>query len=190
MKTRAQVLLKDIKANTKIYTEQIQSTIKNIKEIYEEDLLNKTEELLVKISNDYSIDLNELKRKYMKNKKKSLTNNDDESGGNEEPEPDAINTNVNNINNFPKLIKCELDNGVYYVEMINNGKVFDINYNEVGKWSNEFIELDIELVEKFKQKKPTKDNLSKSIESFIKSTEESIVKSNIPKPPKKIIVEM
>ena len=153
--------------------------------------MNKTEELLVKISNDYSIDLNELKRKYMKNKKKSLTNNDNETCSNEETtEPETINTNVNNINNFPKLIKCELENGVYYVEMINDGKVFDINYNEVGKWFNEFIELDIELVEKFKQKKPSKDNLSISIESFIKSTEDSIVKSKIPKPPKKIIVEM
>jgi hypothetical protein len=192
MKTRAHTLLKDIKSNATTFVGQLQASIKNIKEIYEEDVLTKNEELLTKIANDYSLDLNELKRRYLKNKKKTNNAVDTEVNGSTELSDHESVQNTNHDIEFPSLYKYELNGNVFYIEMVNGGKIFDCYYNEVGIWRNEMVEIDMELVEKLKKQKKQskKDNLSITIESFIKSTEESIEKTVLPITSKKIIVEM
>lgn len=178
MKTRAHTLLKDIKANTKSYTDNITNTIRSIREIYDEDILVKNEELIIKIANDYSLDVNELKRRYLKKKKNANSSDNDTNTSNE-----FIQENIqyDDVQCYNTLYRYQLEDDVYYIEMSNEGKIYDINDNIVGIWKDDVVELDIVVVEYFKkinQKIQKKDKMSESIDTLIKSIDISISANN------------
>jgi hypothetical protein len=200
MKTKSMASLKELKSVSNMYITNIKTITKNIKELYEEDLNSKIEEIIIKIANDYSLDLSDLKRKYLKKKKKTILTSNESDGeiecnisDNESVADKSKKTDENSL-----LYKFENDENTYYIELIENGKVFDINHNEIGVWKNGNIEINLDIVEQLKiidaQLKDCNeqtiinivgDNLSEdhktfsaTIESFVKSTKDSIKNSH------------
>jgi hypothetical protein len=121
----------------------LSTIIKSVRETYEEEINSVKEDLIIKISNEYNLDINYLKSKYLKYKKKQTGNdvtNDDNSDS--EYMPSLTNDSSKQI----LLYKTEYNNKSYYIEMIEHGNVYDSDKNIVGKWSNGIMELDPELL--------------------------------------------
>lgn len=139
--------LKELKQLTNNFSLQLLQINRSIKEHYEDDMNNVKEELLVKIASDYSLDLSELKNKYLKRKKKK-TDNDDT--GNDQSDSEYLPSVVNNNIGTDELLlyKVNYDDCTYYIELIDGGKVYDINYNVVGIWKDGMMELDYDLIKK------------------------------------------
>lgn len=154
MKPKSYNILKEFKTYTNTYVTQLSQSIKNIKDTYEDDIILVKEELLTKIAGDYSLDLSELKRRYLRRKKKISTSNDNDNGQNpyysdSEYIPSQLLNSQNNIEQMV-LYKISHNDNDYYIEPIDGGKVYDINKNEVGIWKDGFIELNMDLIEQLK----------------------------------------
>jgi hypothetical protein len=204
MKSRAITSLKELKSVSNMYITNVKTITKNIKDLYEEDLYAKIDEVIVKIANDYSLDMAELKRKYLKKKKKTNVNSNDSDVENDAniSDNESVIDQKKTIDENPLLYKFENDKNTYYVEMIENGKVFDVDHNEVGVWKNGNIEINLDIVDQLKiidvQIKNCNDQLittivgnnlnsdllnehksiSATIESFVKLTKDSINNSH------------
>ena len=154
MKPKSYNILKEFKTYTNTYVTQLSQSIKNIKDTYEDDIILVKEELLTKIAGDYSLDLSELKRRYLRRKKKISTSNDNDNGQNpyysdSEYIPSQLLNSQNNIEQMV-LYKISHNDNDYYIEPIDGGKVYDVNKNEVGIWKDGFIELNMDLIEQLK----------------------------------------
>jgi hypothetical protein len=147
MKTKASNLLKELKQLTNTFTTQLLQTNRTIKENYEEDINNIKEDLLSKIAYDYSLNLNELKMRYLKRKKTAI--NDISSRIDDQSDSEYLPTVSNTKNDLfePTLLhKVDFNNNSYYIEPMDGGKVYDVNNNEVGLWKNGIMELDNDLI--------------------------------------------
>lgn len=106
----------------------IEQYIKEIKKEYTQILIEEKNKLLIKIAEGENIDLKILKKKYLKSK-------------------EIININkiisLNLIDESDILDKTEIDGIVYYYENKGDGKVYNTKSEEVGKYKNNNIELDI-----------------------------------------------
>ena len=211
MKTKAMASFKELKLASNMFMTTLKIINKKVKEEYEEDLHSKLEEVIVKIANDYSLDLSELKRKYLKKKKKTVINSNDSDGENEcnISDNESVVDQCKTVDENPLLYKFENDDNTYYVELVENGKVFDVNHNEVGVWKNGNVELNLDLVEQLRmievQIKNCDDQIitnivgnslssdqisvSATIDSFVKSTKDSI-KNSYKRKPRNISVDI
>ena len=139
MKTKSYSILKEFKNNTTAFLNQISTSVKSIKESYDDDILLVKEDLITKIASDYSLDLSELKRRYLRKKKKSVIGPDNENNilNNSDSEyiEDQIEQKISEESNL--LYKIEYNSDYYYIELFDGGKVYDKNKNEVGIWKND-----------------------------------------------------
>lgn len=147
MKSKVSPILKQFKSITNSYMTQIGVMNKSIRDTFEEEINLIKEDLITRIAVEYSLDANELKNKFLKKKKKSndLNETNDDNNSDSEYMP-----SISNEKNVILLKKIEYDNNFYYVEMKEGGKIFDINKNEVGIWSNGIVELNMNIISQLK----------------------------------------
>jgi hypothetical protein len=206
MKPKSYNSIKQLKSQTNAFISNISTSMKHIKEMYEEDISNIKEELLIKISNDYSLDINEMKKKYLKKKKDQYIEDNNVNDINKDSIStnnyvlfyklilnDNINDQSNTNNSYAQLDsecfnKNKIPQGNYYIHL-KNYKIYDENYNEIGFYKNEYIELNIDLINQIKLlknqirldiiHKDNKDNISNLIDTFLEKTNKCIESQNI-----------
>ena len=215
MKPKSYGILKDLKNITNIFAGQLSQTIKSIKDTYEDDIMLVKEELLTKIASDYSLDISELKRRYLRRKKKVTVTTDNVETNAYFSDSEYMPVQPIQLDNVPEqvlLYKILYNENDYYVELIEGGKVFDSKQNEIGIWKNGFMELNMDLIEQLKlletqlfeennntcnitvsdddfckvSKKPA-DNITTLLDTFVDSTKKSVDNKLITKRKKKII---
>jgi hypothetical protein len=145
MKTKVVLTLKELKSITATYMSQVNTYTKNVRDSYEDEINSIKEELLNRVSTDYGLDANELKNKYLKKKKKTNETNEKLNDGNNS-DSEYMNISKNEIDSPILLYKTEYEGNTYYVEMIDGGKVYDVNKNEIGFWINGHMELNMNLI--------------------------------------------
>ena len=140
--------LKELKALTTTFTSHLNTTMRTIRDTYDSDIETVKEDLLSRIAIEYSLDLSELKSKFLRKKKKQNLDNDNDDANNSDSEymPSINQSTDKQI----LLIKHTYDNNNYYIEMIDGGKVYDANKNEVGIWTNGQMELNMSLISQLK----------------------------------------
>jgi len=147
MKTKITTTLKELKAITTTYIGQLNIITKNIRDTYESDIEAIKEDLISRIAIEYSLDSTELKSKFLRRKKKHIngSNVENDDANNSDSEYMQSINNTSDLNQ-QLLIKHVYDNNNYYIEMIEGGKVYDTNKNEVGFWKNGQMELNMNLI--------------------------------------------
>ena len=102
--------------------DMVNQYIKKIKKEYAQILIDEKNKLLIKIAEGENLDLNILKSKYLKAKELNnvLT-------------PDYV---IYSVNNEELLDKIVLNDNTYYYENKEKGKVYDVNYTEIGYYKN------------------------------------------------------
>lgn len=117
----------NINDNVETLIKQLKEYYKKIKKEFLKNLLEEKCALLNKIAEGENIDINILKSKYLKSK-------------------DLIHLNENldkTVKDYSEelLTRIEYNGIIYYYENKEKGKVFDVNYNEVGLFKNRSIIL-------------------------------------------------
>jgi hypothetical protein len=102
---------------------ELQSNIKEIKQEYQQNIIDEKIKLLVAICNGEGLDFDKLKMKYLKSKELDYL----------DPNEPSKNTILIDDN---LLDKITLNNQDYYYESVNNGTVFDTNNEPVGVYKN------------------------------------------------------
>jgi hypothetical protein len=102
---------------------ELQSNIKEIKQEYQQNIIDEKIKLLVTICNGEGLDFDKLKMKYLKSKELDYF----------DPNEPSKNTILIDDN---LLDKITLNNQDYYYESVNNGTVFDTNNEPVGVYKN------------------------------------------------------
>jgi len=93
---------------------------KKIKKEYQQLLIEEKNKLLLKVAEGENLDINDLKKKYLKAKEITIT----------------YEMNKQLINEEELLDKIIIEDTVYYYENKEKGKVFDIENKEVGIFKN------------------------------------------------------
>lgn len=124
MKHSNEILEINTELDTTINTlnELIKIYKKKIKKECQQIIIDEKYKLLLKVSNIYKIDYDDLKNKCLKSKE--ILN-----------APNISKTYSNDV----ILDKTELNGIIYYYENKENGKVYDNDYNEVGEYINNNI---------------------------------------------------
>lgn len=157
MKTKTSIALKNLKITTNTYLHNLIQSARSIQDNYEDDIYVIKEELLVKIANDYSLDVNELKSRYLRKKKSKEQKNDnlnslidieDDTDNKSEYEYTNSNVKVNQRSEEDKdvLFKITHEDNDYYLEPFEGGKVYDNKKNIVGVWKDEQMELYMDVI--------------------------------------------
>jgi len=163
MKTKASLALKNLKITTNTYLHNLIQSARSIQDNYDDDILIIKEELLTKIANDYSLDINELKSRYLRKKKNKSKKNDDDTLGSlididddidNKSEYEYTNSTIKSVNNTSEdkdiLVKIQYDNNDYYIEPFENGNVYDNQKNIVGIYKDDQMELFIDIINNIK----------------------------------------
>jgi hypothetical protein len=116
--------LNNIEENLDNVRDQVSEYYKKIKKEFTKILIEQKYELLLKISEEEKLDIEILKKKYLKPKELAIL-----------PMPE-IN---NNIDSEELLDRIEYENKIYYYENKDKGKVFDSEYKEVGIFKHNTI---------------------------------------------------
>ena len=119
--------LENVEENLNVVRDQIGDYYKKIKKEYAKILIEEKFQLLNKIAEGEKIDINILKSKYLK--PKELLN---------------LNETLNkteNIDSEELLDRVEVNGTIFYYENKEKGKVYDIEYKEVGTYKNKSIFL-------------------------------------------------
>ena len=106
----------------------------------DKNLLNKEEDLIIRISNYYNLNIEDVKKKFLRKQKRKKFNMSIipyEDIDEEEKE------GINKDSVSPILYKFNLNDTKYYIECIENGNVYDENKNIVGIFKNNNIILNI-----------------------------------------------
>jgi len=176
MKPRSINYIKDLKSQTNNLTSIITNSIKVIKETYNEDIFTIKEDLINKICNDYFLDANELKRKYLRSKKKDNIKQQIEIQSDDEVKE------KNFLENYVVYYRLDYNNDSYYLNPKNN-KVYDKRNNEVGFYKNNYVELNENLINQIKLLENqldyinNNDTLTVMINSFLNNIENNIKQS-------------
>lgn len=101
---------------------------KRIKREYHQLLIEEKNKLLLKVSEGEKININDLKKKYLKPKEIIFT--------------DELKITLSE-DTEELLDKIIIDNEIYYYENKEKGKVFNISNNEVGIFKNGLITLNL-----------------------------------------------
>jgi hypothetical protein len=101
---------------------------KRIKREYHQLLIEEKNKLLLKVSEGEKININDLKKKYLKPKEIIFT--------------DELKITLSE-DTEELLDKIIIDNDIYYYENKEKGKVFNISNNEVGIFKNGLITLNL-----------------------------------------------
>jgi hypothetical protein len=101
---------------------------KRIKREYHQLLIEEKNKLLLKVSEGEKININDLKKKYLKPKDIIFT--------------DELKITLSE-DTEELLDKIIIDNDIYYYENKEKGKVFNISNNEVGIFKNGLITLNL-----------------------------------------------
>ena len=102
---------------------KLQDNLKEIKQEYQQNIIDDKIKLLIAICNGEGLDINEMKNKYLKSKEL------------ENFEPDNLNKN-NNLVDDNLLDKIRINDQDYYYEPINNGTVYNTDNQPVGIYKN------------------------------------------------------
>ena len=176
MKPRSINCIKDLKSQTNNLTSIITNSIKVIKESYNEDIISIKEDLINKICSDYFLDANELKRKYLRSKKK------DNSKQQIEIQLEEDNKDKNFLENCMIYFKINHNNDYYFLNPKNN-KIYDKRNNEVGIYKNNNFEINENLIQQIKllenqlEYSKNNDTLTIMINSFLDNIENNIKQS-------------
>lgn len=162
---------KTIKTSTNTYLTQLVKSVRAMRDNYDTDINIAYEDLIHRIAIDYNLNEEELKQRYLKKKRRSklsvgiddLDNSDSDTSMMEHFE-------AQQKNNKQLLVKHNYDGNDYFIELSEGGNVYDNNNNIVGKWINNSMELNINLINESK--------IKKSIQS-IQVEESSIIPANI-----------
>lgn len=117
--------LNKLNEDVEIISLQLTEYKKKIKKEMSKIIAEEKLQLLFKISEDYNIDINILKSKYLKSKELNILNKNNIK----------LNTDIEE----ELLDKIEYDGNIYYYENKEKGKVYDINNGEVGIFKNNKI---------------------------------------------------
>jgi hypothetical protein len=117
--------LNKLNDNVETISLQLSEYKKKIKKEMSKIVAEEKLQLLFKISEDYDIDINILKNKYLKSKELNILNKNN------------IKLNIDIEEEL--LDKIEYNNNIYYYENKEKGKVYDINNIEVGIFKNDKI---------------------------------------------------
>jgi len=101
---------------------------KRIKKEYQQLLIDEKNKLLLKVAEGEKLNINDLKKKYLKSKEITLT--------------DEIKIQIPEENE-ELLDKIIIDGNIYYFENKEKGKVFDKTNNEVGIFKSGSIILNL-----------------------------------------------
>jgi hypothetical protein len=118
--------IRTIDENMETLTKQFGDYYKKMKKEFSKILLEEKYNLLNKIAEGENIDINLLKSKYLKSKDLITLN-------------ETIKTTE--VSSEELLDRIEHNGTIYYYENKEKGKVFDVNYNEVGVFKNRSIIL-------------------------------------------------
>jgi hypothetical protein len=102
---------------------KLQDNLKDIKQEYQQNIIDDKVKLLIAICNGEGLDINEMKNKYLK--LKELDNF----------EPENLNKN-NPLIDDNLLDKIKINDKDYYYEPINNGIVYNTDNQPVGIYKN------------------------------------------------------
>lgn len=102
---------------------KLQDNLKEIKQEYQQNIVDDKVKLLIAICNGEGLDINEMKNKYLKLKEL------------ENFEPDILNKN-NTLIDDNLLDKIRINDKDYYYEPINNGVVYNTDNQPVGIYKN------------------------------------------------------
>lgn len=108
----------------------IEDKMKEIREEYAQIIIEQKNNLLIKIADDMKLDVNELKKKYLK--KKEIINISKSIA--------LVQTNTNILD------KIVIDDIIYYYECKENGKVYNASSKQVGTYKENKIclcEIDV-----------------------------------------------
>ena len=150
MKNKVYLNLKELKSIINACSTQITTITRNIKESYDDEHISSKEELINRIANDYSLDANELKNKYLRRKKKNTNDSNENNEANNSDSEYMPSLSQQSDNKQPLLYKTEYDGNDYYVEMIEGGNIYDSKKNNVGIWSKGQMEININLITQLK----------------------------------------
>ena len=150
MKTKVLPILKELKCITNTYISQLTSITKTIRETYEDEINFVKSDLITRIATEYSLDVSELKSKFLRKKKKNITENNDDNIDDNNSDSEYMPSLITSDNKQLLLYKTEYENDNYYIEMIDGGKVYDSKKNEVGIWLNGQMELNMNLIKQLK----------------------------------------
>lgn len=117
--------LNKLNEDVEILSTQLPEYIKKIKKELNKIIADEKLQLLFKISEDYNIDINTLKSKYLKSKELNILNKNNIK----------LNTDIEE----ELLDKIEYNDSIYYYENKEKGKVYNINNVEVGIFKNNKI---------------------------------------------------
>ena len=101
----------------------LQENLKEIKLEYQDNVIDEKIKLLVAICNGEGLDLNEMKKKYLKPRELGNLELDDIKQSNLSVEDNLLD-------------KIKINDEDYYYESINNGTVYNTNYQPVGLYKN------------------------------------------------------
>lgn len=119
-------ILKTIKHLNHNYYLDTNKLYKQLANEIEKELSNQKNDILKKICDNYNLDINKVKKKILKNSIKNSNVN-------------SLHSALLDIESEKLLYKFQLDNKNYYVECIENGKIYDENKNIVGIIKNSSI---------------------------------------------------
>lgn len=133
-------ILKSIKQLNTNYNGNNAKLYKSLIDEIDKTVLSKEEDLVIRISNYYNLNADEVKKKFLRKQKRKQVNIS--TIFNEELE-DKIEESDPKVMSSPILYKFNLNNTKYYVECVENGNVYDENKNVVGIFKNNNIILNI-----------------------------------------------
>jgi len=102
---------------------KLQDNLKEIKQEYQQNIIDDKVKLLIAICNGEGLDINEMKNKYLKSKEL------------ENFEPEHLNKN-NNLIDDNLLDKIRINDQDYYYEPVSNGIVYNTDNQPVGIYKN------------------------------------------------------
>lgn len=133
-------ILKSIKQLNITFNGNNAKLYKSLLDEIDKNLLQKEEDLIIRISNYYNLDVEDVKKKFLRKQKRKKINMSIIPY--EEVNDEKKETSIRN-NMTPLLYKFDLNNTKYYIECIDNGNVYDENKNIVGIFKNNNIILNI-----------------------------------------------
>ena len=122
-----------------VYKKDYEGAMENLQKSYLSDLIKYQDELLLKISTDYSLNYEELYAKYLKNFKKTIKKSKsfqliDEDELDEEL--NEIQSTLDDVEPNRVLEKIVLDGSTYYYDQKNGGSIFNKDAEKVGDVNN------------------------------------------------------
>ena len=191
------IIMKTLKNSAFDFTNLISKSIKEMRDSYITEINYIKLDLLKRLSEDYGIPFEELANKYIKKNKTNINKQDDEFNPSI-----AIDTYEDNSDLFseellrltdvisdefgqepdnifrykvePHLLhKVIIENNVYYVENKENGDIYDIESNIVGKYINGALELNTMLARKYRIEMKNK-KYGIHVQKFLMDYEEKI----------------